>query len=189
MAKEVILEKVFKVLKEKQFKLITAESITAGKIASDFVTIPGASAVLWGGIICYDTEVKQRVLQVPKETISQYGVISKETATAMAKGALTIFNQSTSKNAENTEHACIALAITGVAGPDLQEDKPAGTVHLALAIQENTKSQNRQPPLEKAQRVAITKTKELHLSGSRDEIRSKCVNEAMQFILESIILN
>ncbi len=187
MANEVILEKVFKVLKEKQFKLITAESITAGKIASDFVKTPGASAVLWGGIICYDTEVKQSVLEVPEETIRQYGVISQETAIAMAKGALSIFNQSTSKNTENTEHACIALAITGVAGPDLQENKPAGTVHLALTIQEAPKSTHPLPPLTKASRGSILKTKKLHLSGSRDEIRTACVDEAMQFILDTLI--
>ncbi len=162
-----LAEKVFELLKAKQYKLITAESITAGKIASDFVKTPGASAVLWGGIICYDTEVKQSVLQVPEEIIKEYGVISQETATAMAEGSLAIFNQSNSKNT-----SCIALAITGVAGPDLQENKPAGTVHLALAIQD------------KAQR--ITKTKKLHLSGSRDEIRTTCVSEAMKFILYSL---
>ncbi len=181
MANEVILEKVFKVLKEKQFKLITAESITAGKIASSFVKTPGSSAVIWGGIICYDTEVKRRVLQVPEETIKQYGVISQETATAMAEGALAIFNQSNSKNTP-----CIAIAITGVAGPDLQENKPAGTVHLALAIQENNESPYPIPPLKNSQRVSIIKTKKLHLSGTRDEIRSACVDEAMKFILDNV---
>ncbi len=181
MSNEVILKKVFKVLKEKQFKLVTAESITAGKIASEFVKTPGASAVFWGGIICYDTEVKRSVLKVPEETIRQYGVISQETATAMAEGALKIFNQSNFKSS-----SCVAIAITGVAGPDLQEEKPAGTVHLALAIQENIESSTPLPPLEKTHREPAIKTKKLKLSGGRDEIRSACVDEAMKFILDSM---
>ncbi len=166
-----LLEEVFSLLKEKQIKLITAESLTAGMIASEFAKIPGASAVLWGGIIAYDEEVKQTLLSVPKKTISRYGVVSSQTARAMARGALKICES-------HCPAIALAIAVTGNAGPLALDGKPVGTVHIAAAINEKNLSENQ----------ILIKDKAYLFTGSRQEIREQTVNEAMklgQFIIEN----
>ncbi len=185
-----LLEEVFSILKEKRVKLITAESLTAGMIASEFAKIPGASAVLWGGIIAYDAEVKQGLLSVPKETISLYGVVSPQTARAMAWGALKIY--------ESRCHCpaiALAIAVTGNAGPLALEDKPVGTVHIAAALNKKPLIQffNQKKQLEAdeifflenqaSENEIITKDKACLFTGSRQEIREQTVNEAMKLIL------
>ena len=100
--------------------LATAESCTGGGLAEILTRIPGSSAWFERGFITYSNESKQELLSVPFKTLEQFGAVSEETASAMAKGAL-----------ENSR-ADYGVAITGVAGPDGgSEDKPVGTVCLA----------------------------------------------------------
>ena len=101
-------------------KLVTAESCTGGGLAEILTRLPGSSDWFERGFVTYSNESKQEILSVPIETLEQFGAVSEETASAMAKGAL-----------ENSR-ADYSVAITGIAGPGGgSEDKPVGTVCFA----------------------------------------------------------
>ena len=101
--------------------LSLAESCSGGMLSSLLVEHPGSSSYLLHSVVSYSNEAKQRLLQVPEQTLSQYGAVSSQTALAMARGARAILD---------TDYA---LSITGVAGPDGgSEEKPVGTVAVAL---------------------------------------------------------
>jgi nicotinamide-nucleotide amidase len=102
--------------------LATAESCTAGLIAATLGAAPGASNMLERGFITYSNAAKTELLGVPSELIASKGAVSAEVARAMAEGAL--------KNSR----ADLAVAVTGIAGPDGgSAEKPVGLVHLAAA--------------------------------------------------------
>lgn len=100
----------------------TAESLTGGLIAATLTQIPGSSDVMRGSVVSYATEVKSLVLAVDPDTIAAHGVVSEQTAKAMAQGAC-------------AELRCdVAVAVTGIAGPGGAEPgKPVGTVWLGCA--------------------------------------------------------
>ena len=77
---------IFDELKRRNLFLVTAESLTGGLIAKYITDVPGASAVFWGGWVTYSAEAKRRLLNVSTEILERFGVVSVETATAMAKG-------------------------------------------------------------------------------------------------------
>jgi nicotinamide-nucleotide amidase len=100
----------------------TAESCTGGLIAALLTEIPGSSTVLERGFVVYSNAAKQELLGVPAETLASHGAVSRETAVAMAEGAL------------RASRAEVALSVTGIAGPDGgSAAKPVGLVHFALA--------------------------------------------------------
>ena len=101
--------------------LATAESLTGGRLAALVTAVPGASASYLGGFVTYATELKESLLGVPSELVERYGVVSAECARAMAEGC------------RGATGSTYALATTGVAGPDLQEGKAAGTVFVGIA--------------------------------------------------------
>ncbi len=102
--------------------MATAESCTGGLVASHIVDIAGSSAILAGGIVAYQNEVKANLLDVPVEILETKGAVSAETAMAMAEGARKKFNCEW------------AVATTGIAGPGGAEPgKPVGTVWMAVA--------------------------------------------------------
>ena len=82
----------------------TAESLTAGMIASTIADIPGASAVLRGGAVTYCDEIKHRVLGVEQETLDRFSAVSHQTAREMAAGSLDLYQSD------------IAVSATGYAG-------------------------------------------------------------------------
>ncbi|MDA8149479.1 MAG: nicotinamide-nucleotide amidohydrolase family protein [Actinomycetota bacterium] len=94
-----------------------AESLTGGLISSRLVNVPGASAWFRGAVVSYATEVKTALLGVPLGP-----VVSEAAARAMAEGA------------QRTLGATIGLSVTGVAGPDRQDDRPPGTLFIGLAL-------------------------------------------------------
>ena len=100
-------------------RLATAESSTGGLIGHRLAAVPGASAVLAGGITAYADGAKEALLGVPARLLAERGAVSSEVASAMARGARDAFG------------AAIALAETGVAGPAASEAKPAGLYYLA----------------------------------------------------------
>ena len=109
-------------LKERGLTLGCAESCTGGLIAKRLTDIPGASAVFKGGVVSYTNEVKQNVLQVPEELLEQHGAVSGQVAAAMAQGA---------RRALGCD---IALASTGVAGPDRDDrSNEVGVMFAAIA--------------------------------------------------------
>ncbi len=103
-------------------RIVTAESCTGGLIAGALTAIPGSSDVFERGFVTYSNEAKSEMLGVPAALIAAHGAVSAEVALAMAEGAL------------NASRADIAIAVTGIAGPDGEtEAKPVGLVHIAAA--------------------------------------------------------
>lgn len=111
---------------ERGLTLATMESCTGGLLSSLITDVPGSSNAFRGGLVSYATELKE-AWGVPAEVVATYGVISVETARAMA----TAVRQQTG--------ADVGVSVTGVAGPDEQEGKPVGTVHIAVASPQGTR--------------------------------------------------
>jgi nicotinamide-nucleotide amidase len=106
----------------KNLKIAAAESCTGGLLAATLTEIAGSSDVFERGFVTYSNEAKQAMLGVAPATLASHGAVSRETAEAMAKGALA--------------HAPVDLAvsITGIAGPGgAVAGKPVGLVHFAAA--------------------------------------------------------
>jgi nicotinamide-nucleotide amidase len=98
-----------------------AESLTAGLLGAALTEVPGSSAAFRGGVQVYATDLKAALAGVPEEVLAQHGAVSPETAVAMAEGV------------RDRLGATWGLALTGVAGPDPQEGRPPGTVHVGVA--------------------------------------------------------
>ncbi len=106
-------------------RLATAESCTGGLVAAALVDIPGSSDVFERGFVSYSNPAKETMLGVPAAILNSHGAVSKETAEAMAAGAL--------KNSL----ADLVVAITGIAGPTGgSADRPVGLVHFAAAARD-----------------------------------------------------
>lgn len=107
---------------ERKLSLSVAESCTGGNIAHMITEIPGSSAYFLGGAVTYSERLKEDILMVPNECIRTYGVVSEQTATAMAEGAIKTFKSDYS------------IAVTGVAGPDGgTESLPVGSIWIAVS--------------------------------------------------------
>jgi len=113
---------VLEACRARGLKLATAESCTGGLVAGALTDIAGSSDVVDRGFVTYSNEAKQQMLSVPADTLKTFGAVSRETAEAMARGAL------------GRGGADIVIAITGIAGPGGgSKDKPVGLVHFAAA--------------------------------------------------------
>ena len=99
----------------------SCESLTAGLFTSTIASIPGASAMLKGGLVTYFTSMKSVLAHVDVDLIQKYGVISEECAYAMAL------------NTRKITDVDYCISFTGNAGPDACEEKPAGRVYCAIA--------------------------------------------------------
>jgi nicotinamide-nucleotide amidase len=109
-------------LKELDWKLTLAESITGGLIAHRITSVPGASAYFERGYITYSNESKTELLGVPSDLFASAGAVSEEVAVAMATGA------------RERAGANVALSVTGIAGPSGgTKDKPVGLVFASVA--------------------------------------------------------
>jgi nicotinamide-nucleotide amidase len=108
--------------KHKKLTLATAESCTGGLLAATLTEIPGSSQVIDRAFVSYSNAAKQAMLGVKPVTLETHGAVSRETAEAMAKGALA------------QSSVDLAISITGIAGPTgAQPGKPIGLVHFAVA--------------------------------------------------------
>lgn len=106
--------------RDKGWKVSTAESCTGGMISGILTEIPGSSDVFDRGFVTYSNDAKMELLGIPGKTLDDYGAVSEQTATAMARGAL------------DRSRANLTVAVTGVAGPGGgTADKPVGLVHMA----------------------------------------------------------
>lgn len=99
----------------------TAESLTGGLVCAALTSVPGASAVVRGGVVVYATDLKETLAGVPAELLEREGPVSAAVASALADGV------------RRRLGADLGVATTGVAGPDSQDGHPPGTVHVALA--------------------------------------------------------
>jgi nicotinamide-nucleotide amidase len=106
----------------KKLRIAAAESCTGGLVAATLTEIAGSSDVFERGFVTYSNEAKQTMLGVPAATLASHGAVSRETAEAMAKGALA------------QAPVELAVSITGIAGPGgAVAGKPVGLVHFAAA--------------------------------------------------------
>jgi nicotinamide-nucleotide amidase len=117
--KDTLQSVVGKYLTAHKQTLAVMESLTGGLLSSTITDVPNSSSYFVGGLVTYSDELKVQV-GVPREILEQYGAISEEMARAMAHAV---------RERLGVDYG---LGITGVAGPDKEEDKPAGTVHIAI---------------------------------------------------------
>lgn len=125
--------------------LSAAESCTGGLVMQSLTSIPGSGNVFMGGIVCYSNEMKEKMLNVPRELLEgdqAPGAVSPEVAEILADEARKILDTD------------FAVAVTGVAGPGASERKPVGLVYVALA-----------------ERNRPTQVHELNIRGNRESIR------------------
>lgn len=135
--------------------LATAESCTGGGIGAVLTSVPGSSAVYKGGIVSYTNEIKQKLLGVPSDLLTNQGAVSCEVAQAMAKGARSEFDSD------------IAVSVTGLAGPSGDDyGNPVGTVFIGYC-DENT-----------------CLSREFHFDGDRNAVRKQSISAALTLILE-----
>nr|WP_067705086.1 CinA family protein [Nocardia jejuensis] len=134
----------------------TAESLTAGLLSAAIAGIPGASAVLRGGLIVYATDLKQTLAGVSANTLATDGPVAASTAEQLAAGA---------------RERCGAdwgIGLTGVAGPEKQDGHPVGTVFLGMSGPQGTE------------------VIRLQLSGDRWTIRVGAVRAAVTELARSV---
>ena len=125
---ETLEQVLVELLTKKKQTLAIAESCTGGLLANRITNVPGSSAVLLAGYVCYANEAKIDILGIDPRLIEKHGAVSDEVARAMAEGAR--------KRARST----YGLATTGIAGPDGgSTEKLVGTVYVALASETETK--------------------------------------------------
>jgi nicotinamide-nucleotide amidase len=147
-------EEVIALLKQRGLTIAVAESLTGGLLVAELIRTPGASAVVNGGVVAYNTALKHSVLGVDAGLLAANGPVDPRVAEQMAAGVRS------SLAVEGTP-ADVGISTTGVAGPRPQDGKPVGTVYLGFAIGTRVTS--------------VT----LHLSGSRDDIRTAVVSESL----------
>jgi nicotinamide-nucleotide amidase len=100
--------------------IAVAESLTGGLVCAQLVAVPGASLVFRGGVVAYATELKAALLDVDLRLLDAPGPVSSEVALAMASGVRARLGST------------LGIATTGVAGPEPQDGKPAGTAFVAV---------------------------------------------------------
>ncbi len=140
---------IFDALDERGWTIGTAESATGGMIVARLTAVPGASDYVRGSVVSYATEVKEQVLGVPAEILAA-GVVSEETALAMAAGAREVLR------------ADVAVAVTGSAGPGPQE-REVGTMVVAVATPEDARARTFRMPGDRERVRTYTTTAALHL--------------------------
>lgn len=146
------------VLEKKGLILTTAESCTGGLVAAAITETPGSSIWFDRGFVTYSNQSKISMLGVSPATLQQHGAVSEATAVAMAEGA------------QKHSNAHIAVAITGIAGPEGgTDDKPVGTVCFAWALE---------------QQVPATITQ--CFLGNRQSIRQQAVVYVLQELLANL---
>jgi nicotinamide-nucleotide amidase len=138
-----------------------AESLTGGRVIAALVDVPGASAVVRGGVVAYATPLKQSLLGVDAQLLAERGPVDPEVARQMADGA---------RRAAAVEGraADVGIATTGVAGPGPQDDAPVGLVFIAVVDD------------------AGAQVRELTLSGDREAIRAGATRAVLALLLERL---
>ena len=153
---QVLVERLATALLAEQARVATAESCTGGWIAKTLTDRPGSSAWFEYGFVCYSNEAKAAMLGVEPAVLEAHGAVSAPVAEAMVTGALAVSG------------ADLALAVTGIAGPDGgSPEKPVGTVWFGFGLRG-------QLP------VSICH----HFGGDRDTVRRQTVSTALSGVIE-----
>lgn len=150
-------EYLINLLKEHGKTISFAESCTGGLLSEYITDISGASSVFYGSVVSYDNSIKENVLKVSSDILNTDGAVSEKCAYAMAEGVRKLMN---------TDYA---ISITGIAGPTgAVKGKPVGLVYIGITDSRNTK---------------VYKN---IFNGSRQQIRMRSANKALQLIIEHI---
>ncbi|RVQ69167.1 CinA family protein [Croceicoccus ponticola] len=158
-----LAQQVIDAHRERGTTIALAESCTGGLVSAALTEIPGSSAVLDRAFISYSNDAKMEMLSVPSDLIETFGAVSIAVAWSMAQGAL--------------EHssADLAVAITGIAGPEGgSEKKPVGTVIFARA---RRKDPDDKEPAAELMKFACT---------TRAEVRHKAAICALELLLPKV---
>lgn len=154
---ECLEEAVVKLLRKHDLKICTAESCTGGLLAGRFVNVSGASEIFNQGYVTYSNKAKRKMLEVDKTTLRKYGAVSRQTAKEMALGAVL------------ASGADIGISVTGVAGPEPDEDKPVGLVYIGCCH---------------GDKVFV---EEFSFHGNRQKIREQSVIKALDLVRRVVI--
>jgi nicotinamide-nucleotide amidase len=148
-------------LRERGWTLGVAESLTGGAVVSEIVSVPGASAVLRGGVVAYATPLKHTLLGVDAALLAEHGPVHPDVAAQMAEGIR--------RAAAVDGHAAeVGVSTTGIAGPDSPDGQPVGTVHIGVVTPKGIRSI---PHL---------------FSGTRAEIRRQARDAAIAAALDAV---
>jgi len=138
---------ISKILTKENLSISTAESCTAGKIASQIASVPGASFYFPGAIVSYDNRIKQKELGVKESTLKKHGAVSEETVIEMLKGVIKKMNTT------------FGIAVSGIMGPGGgSEQKSVGTVWIAVGTSENYVAEKYRFRFDRARNIEATTT-------------------------------
>ena len=151
-----VMQKVHELFKKKSLTCSVAESCTGGLISHYITVLPGASTFFEAGVVSYSAEMKKEILGVSSAIISKYGVVSQETANEMAEKIRTLTKTD------------FSVSTTGNLGPDVLEGKEKGLVYIAVS------------------KEGMTFSRELRLTGNREENKEEASLSALQFLIEIV---
>jgi nicotinamide-nucleotide amidase len=153
-------EVVAELLTTQRTTIAAAESCTGGLFAERLTRTPGSSSFFLGGVVCYSNELKTAWADVPSEMILAKGAVSSEVAIALAEGI------------RRRAGSALGVGITGIAGPGGgSEEKPVGTVHIALSFPGGVKE------------------RALHIPGDREMIRQQASQIALDIVRLHFLYN
>ncbi len=153
-----LIDLLFAGIKQKNWKLATAESCTGGMIAATITDKSGSSAILERGFVTYSNQAKIDCLHVSEATLTEHGAVSAQTAREMAVGAL--------KNSL----ADISISVTGIAGPDGgTEIKPVGLVYIGCCVKNS-----------------VPEAHQFYFDGDRASVRRQTMYESFKILLTQI---
>ncbi len=153
-------EVVAELLIHNRATIAAAESCTGGLLAERLTRIPGSSSYFLGGVVCYSNEMKTAWADVPPDMIAAKGAVSSEVAVALAEGI------------RRRVGSALGVGITGVAGPGGgSEEKPVGTVHIALSSPIGVKE------------------RQVHLPGDREMVRFHASQVALDIVRMHFLYN
>ncbi|MEB1810158.1 MAG: competence/damage-inducible protein A [Bacillaceae bacterium] len=152
-----LMQELVNTLRTKNYKIASAESLTGGLFSRQLTDYSGISGVFSSGVVSYSSEMKEKILSVSKNTLAEYGAVSSECAIEMAQGVKKLCE------------ADIGISFTGVAGPNQHEGKEVGTVIIGVALPSGE-----------------SKSFELHLAGTRGQIRERTVKYGCYYLLKEL---
>lgn len=158
-AREELAAELLLLCRSRGMTVATAESCTGGLVAAAITDLPGSSAAFDRGFVTYSNAAKTEMLGVEPSVLARFGAVSRETAEAMAVGALA------------RSRAGAAVAITGIAGPGGgTADKPVGLVWFGIVS-----------------RRRLPRTMERHWHGmTREQVRLAAVEQALRLLIEAL---
>ena len=140
-------------LRERKLTVAVAESCTGGLLASRLTDVPGSSAYVERGVVCYSNRSKTDLAGVPESLVREHGAVSEPVAVAMAEGIASRSGTS------------VGIGVTGIAGPDGgTAEKPVGTVVVAVTV------------------TGTTKVRTFRLFGGRDMVKFQAAQAAMNML-------